>query len=256
MWPTCGVRVRRSIVRVSRPVIVLPGRRKRGRQIADFPESLDGIDVDLYFADYARGVLHAGGLAVHLPFDADPADYVGVFDGVLLPGGADVDPAHYGADPLDGHPIEPERDELELALLALAEADDLPVAGICRGLQLLNVRGGGTLHQDVPEHSHFDKAPNTIVHQVDFAEGSACARLYGGRPMQVNSLHHQTIDRVADGFVATGRSEDGTIEAIESLTRPWVAVQWHPEMMDDGHDDPIFGWLVEQAVERRQRRHS
>ncbi|MFN8021728.1 MAG: gamma-glutamyl-gamma-aminobutyrate hydrolase family protein [Acidimicrobiales bacterium] len=240
--------------RATAPVIVLPGRRKRGRQIVDFPDSLDAIDVDLYFADYARGVLHAGGRAVHLPFDADPADYVGVFDGVLLPGGADVDPAHYGADPLDGHPIEPERDELELALLALAEADDLPVAGICRGLQLLNVRGGGTLHQDVPEHSHFDKAPNTIVHRVDFAEGSACARLYGGRPKEVNSLHHQTIDRVADGFVVTGRSEDGTIEAIESTTRPWVAVQWHPEMMDDGHDDPIFAWLVEQAAARRAAR--
>lgn len=238
---------------MTRPVIALPGRRKRGRQIADFPESLDTIDVDLYFSDYARGVLHAGGLAVHLPFDADPADYRGVFDGVLLPGGADVDPTHYGASPLDGHPNEPERDALELALLALAEADDLPVAGICRGLQLLNVHGGGTLHQDVPEHSHFDKAPDTVIHQVEFATGSTCARIYG-RPMEVNSLHHQTIDRVAPGYSVTGTAEDGTVEAIEAVDRPWIAVQWHPEMMREGHDDPLFAWLVEQATERRRRR--
>lgn len=234
-------------------MIALPGRRKRGRQIADFPESLDAIDVDLYFADYARGVMHAGGLAVHLPFDADPLRYRGVFDGVLLPGGADVDPAHYGADPLDGHPTEPERDALELALLALAEADDLPVAGICRGLQLLNVHGGGSLHQDVPAHSHFDKAPDTVIHEVAFAAGSTCSRLYG-RPLEVNSLHHQTIDRVAPGFVVTGTAEDGTIEAIEAVDRPWVAVQWHPEMMRDGRDDPLFAWLVEQASARRRRR--
>ena len=244
---------RRSIGVVTRPVIALPGRRKRGRQITDFPESLASIDVDLYFADYARGVMHAGGLAVHLPFDANPAEYVGVFDGILLPGGADVDPAHYGADPLEGHPIEPERDELELALLELADVEGLPVAGICRGLQLLNVHGGGTLHQDVPEHSHFDKSPNSPIHHVEFAADSACARLYG-RPIEVNSLHHQTIDRVADGFRVTGTSEDGTIEAIEALDRPWIAVQWHPEMMDDGHDDPLFRWLVDQAIERRRRR--
>ena len=234
-------------------MIALPGRRKRGAHIADFPDSLSGVDLDLYFADYARGVLHAGGLALHLPFDADPAEYRGVFDGVLLPGGADVDPAHYGADPLDGHPNEPERDELELALLALADADDLPVAGICRGLQLLNVHGGGTLHQDVPEHAHFDKAPNTSIHHVEFTEGSVCARLYG-RPIEVNSLHHQTIDRVAPRFTVTARSEDGTVEAIEATDRPWIAVQWHPEMMDDGHDDPLFAWLVAAAAERRRRR--
>lgn len=242
---------------MSRPVIALPGRRKRGSQIADFPSSLADIDLDLYFADYARGILHAGGLAVHLPFDADPEEYRGVFDGVLLPGGADVDPVHYGADPLDGHPNEPERDALELAVLALADAEELPVAGICRGLQLLNVHGGGTLHQDVPEHSHFDKAPDTEVHEVRFTEGSTCARLYrsdGDRPMVVNSLHHQTIDRLAPGYVVTGVAEDGTVEAIEAADRPWVAVQWHPEMMRNGHDDPLFAWLVQEAAERRRRR--
>jgi len=238
---------------MSRPVIALPGRRKHGHQVTDFPASLATIDVDLYFADYARGVLHAGGLAVHLPFDANPAEYVGLFDGILLPGGADVDPAHYGADPLDGHPNEPERDDLELALIELAEVEQLPVAGICRGLQLLNVHGGGTLHQDVPEHAHFDKAPSSPIHHVEFAVGSTCARLYG-RPIEVNSLHHQTIDRVADGFRVTATSEDGTIEAIESLDRPWIAVQWHPEMMHDGHDDPLFAWLVAEATARRNTR--
>ena len=135
----------------------------------------------------------------------------------------------------------------------MAEAENLPVAGICRGLQLLNVHGGGTLHQDVPHHSHFDKTPNSRVHHVEFERDSACARLYG-RPIEVNSLHHQTIDRVAASFRVTGTSEDGTVEAIEAIDRPWIAVQWHPEMMDDGHGDPLFRWLVEQAAARRRQR--
>ncbi len=238
---------------MTRPVIALPGRRKRGHHVSDFPASLDDVDLDVYFADYARGVLHAGGLALHLPFDADPAQYRGVFDGVLLPGGADVDPAYYDADPLEGHPNEPDRDALELALLDLAEAEGLPVVGICRGLQLLNVRAGGTLHQDVPEHAHFDKAPNTLTHHVEFVPGSSCARLYG-RPIEVNSLHHQTVDRVAPGFAVAATSEDGTIEAIEAVDRPWLAVQWHPEMLDDGHEDPVFAWLVDQAARHCDRR--
>lgn len=231
-----------------RPLIALSGRRKRGRQVNDFPSSLSEIEVDLYFADYARGVYRAGGLPVHLPFDADPADYAGRFDGLLLPGGADIDPARYGGPEMpDEFVIEPARDDLESALLDLAVAESLPVVGICRGMQLINVHGGGTLHQDVPPHSHFDKPPNAEIHDVAFAPDSRLAGIYGSR-RAVNSLHHQTIDRLAPGLRAVGHADDGTIEAIEAEDRPWLAVQWHPEMMDSRDIDPIFDWLVRHAA--------
>lgn len=232
---------------MSRPFIALSGRRKHGRQIVDFPASLSQVDLDLYFSGYARAIYEAGGLPVHLPFDADPADYVGRFDAIVIPGGADVDPALWGAAPeTDQFPPEPERDRLELGLLDLAAAEDLPVLGICRGHQLLNVHAGGSLHQDVPPHGRFDIAPNTTVHEVRFVDDSRLGHLYGPA-MQVNSLHHQAIDHLGSGFVVTGHSDDGTIEAIESVDGRCVGVQWHPEMMDGRSTDPIFTWLVETA---------
>jgi putative glutamine amidotransferase len=236
---------------MTRPLIALSGRRKTGRNVDGIPDSLDHIELDLYFADYARGVYQAGGLPVPLPVNADPYDYAGVFDGILLPGGADVDPALYGAPAMPDYPIEPERDAVELGLLRLADVEDLPVAGICRGMQLMNVYAGGSLHQDVPVHAHVDKPPNHAIHDVSFTPDSICGSLYGtNRP--VNSLHHQTVDRVAAGFRVTATDPEGTVEAIEAADKPWLAVQWHPEMMDDGAFDPIFEWLVRQAGRRRR----
>lgn len=234
-----------------RPLIGLPGRRKHGRQIAEFPEALADVDLDLYFSDYSRGVLEAGGLPVHLPVDADPADLADHLDGVVLTGGADLDPALYGAEPeTDLFPPEPHRDRYELALVDRALERELPVLGICRGLQLLNVRAGGSLHQHVPEHSRFDLVPATEVHEVTVVPGSRLAELYGVPSLTVNSLHHQTVDRVADGWVVTARSADGTVEGLELPGRDVVAVQWHPEMMRGRSTDPIFRWIVERAAAR------
>lgn len=228
------------------PLIGLPGRRKKGSQITDFPDILHDLDLDLYFADYGRGVIEAGGLPVNLPIDVDIEAVAQRLDGVLLTGGTDIDPARYGADPdpeLLG--IETERDDLELQLLETALNRDIPVLGICRGIQLVNVHLGGTLNQHIPEHARFDVSADTEVHEVTMAPDSVLGDIYGER-RQVNSLHHQTVADVAPGLTVTATADDGTIEGLE-LGDNLVAVQWHPEMMRSRPTDPIFSWLVDRA---------
>lgn len=228
----------------SKPLIGLSGRRKSAAEVAGFPDSLAGLAVDLYLADYARRVLEAGGLPVHLPMDTDPVDYLPRLDGILLSGGADMAPVTYGAEP-DGHgTYEPERDQLELAMLTGARARGLPVLGICRGLQVINVDAGGTLHQHVPVHARYEIGPDSRVHAVTFEPGSLLGRLYG-QGAEVNSLHHQTVEEVGSGLRVTARADDGTVEGLESEDGMMVAVQWHPEMLPA--TEPVFGWLVEQA---------
>ena len=203
-------------------------------------------DVDLYMADYARGVIEAGGIPVHIPIDVDPIAVGERLDGIVLPGGTDIDPILYGAKPdPELLPLEPERDDLELALLSAALEAEVPVLGICRGIQVLNVHQGGTLHQHVPEHGRFDLPIDSTIHQVSFAEGSTLHELYGPSA-QVNSLHHQTVADLGHDLAVTARADDGTIEGVE-MGDHVVAVQWHPEMMPTRPTDPIFGWLINRA---------
>lgn len=232
---------------MTRPMIGLTGRRKSGAQIAGTPETLHHLEGDWFYADYARGVLEAGGLPVFLPLDADPALFIERLDGILLTGGADIAPGMYGAEAeTDEFPPEPIRDDHESRLYAAACERELPTLGICRGLQMINVAHGGTLHQDVPAHAAFELPPATLLHSVEFTPGSALATIYGGS-LDTNSLHHQTVDQVAAGLRVTASSEDGTIEGLEHETLPVVAVQWHPEMLPTRPHDPIFGWLVRAA---------
>ncbi len=230
----------------SRPLIGISGRSRTAGEVNIQPDALRDCDIDLYFCDYGRGVLAAGGLPVYLPTVADPADYAERLDGLLLSGGADIAPARYGQEiRAELYTPEPARDAFEMGLLDGAARAGVPVLGICRGIQVLNVHGGGTLHQHVAAHASFD-LPSTLVHRVELVEGSLAASLYGAE-VQVNSLHHQTIDRLGDGYDITGRSDDGAVEAIESQRRPWIGVQWHPEMLDSRDTDPAFAWLVEAA---------
>lgn len=230
-------------------MIGLSGRRKKGNQLVGNLETLADFDVDLYYADYARAIIEAGGLPVHIPLDVDPAAIASRLDGLVLSGGADIGPDRYGAAAeTDAFTPEPERDAFELALLDLAVERSTPTLGICRGLQMINIHAGGTLHQDVPAHAGFAEPPETEWHGVSIEPESALGAIYGST-RSVNSLHHQTVDRLGADLRVTARSDDDTVEGLEHTSLPIVAVQWHPEMMTSRSDDPIFRWIVERAAE-------
>ena len=191
---------------------------------------------------YVEAVQNGGGLAVMLPPDDllldDPGDALDLLDGLMLAGGADIDPAVYGED---AHPETVdtvlERDRFEMALVRAAVERDLPVLGICRGMQLINVAYGGTLLQHLPErfghHEHL-KVVGTVDgadHDVDLVDGSLAAAAAGESHHATKSHHHQGVDRLGDGLQVTGSSSmDGLPEAIEMPGRRFVlGVQWHPE---------------------------
>ena len=237
-------------VQGARPLIGLTGRRKTGAQIAGFPEKLNELEIDLYFADYSRDVRAAGGLPVLLPTVGDPLEYLPHLDGVLLSGGADIEPARYGEEPDGRGDYEPERDALEMTLLEGARERGIPVLGICRGLQVINVAAGGSLHQHVEAHACYDVSPDSRVHPVAFEPGTELAALYGGSDgnvagISVNSVHHQTVDRLGPGLRVGARSDDGTVEGLESDDGMVLAVQWHPEMLRE--PEPVFDWLITRA---------
>lgn len=189
---------------------------------------------------YHELLLELGAIPVTLPFDAAPADVaqlLDVVDGVLFCGGDDIDPARYGAP---RHPktveVSARRDELESALFAAAWARDLPLFGICRGIQLMNVLRGGTLWQDLPTErpsavSHHMAAPyDRPEHEVEVVAGTPLADTLGAGAIGVNSCHHQAIRDLASGLAPMAVAPDGVIEAVwaSGLTFAW-AVQWHPE---------------------------
>jgi gamma-glutamyl-gamma-aminobutyrate hydrolase PuuD len=183
---------------------------------------------------YTDIVAAAGGIPVVLPPLVEAAGAVARLDALLLSGGGDVAPGRYGAAPhlRTGRP-DPQRDAAELAALDAALAARLPVLGVCRGAQLLNVARGGTLHQHLPDvvgHDGHNPTPGAFT-DVDVRldpAGKVGAAL--GPHLRVRCHHHQAVDRLAPGLAATGWAADGTVEAVEMPDRPFVVgVQWHPE---------------------------
>lgn len=209
-------------------------------------------EVALLPRTYLDAVLAAGGIPLLLPPSVEAAAAVERLDAVVLAGGPDVDPARYGAAraPRTGAP-RPERDEAELAVLHRALELRRPVLAVCRGLQVLNVALGGTLHQHLPDvagHDGHNPRPGVFATtRVTLEPGSVVAGALGAR-VDGQCHHHQGIDRLAEGLVSTGRAGDGTIEAVELAGSPFVlGVQWHPEQ-----DDPrLFAALV-AAVSRER----
>jgi putative glutamine amidotransferase len=212
--------------------------------------------------DYEESVRRAGGDPWVLDYAADPVNVVvGSCGGLLLPGGADVGPERYGEF---RHPsvidVDSARDEYEIALARAALAVELPMLAICRGLQVLNVAAGGTLVQDIPSQvpgALAHKVPDpqdAIAHRVRVVRGSRLADLMrealtAGYDLDVNSRHHQSPWRVADGFEITAIAPDGVVEALElSEARFCVAVQWHPEnFLRTGTFLPLFAGFIESA---------
>jgi putative glutamine amidotransferase len=217
---------------------------------------------------YSKAVMAAGGVPILIPHQEEPEALRRIYevlDGILLPGGLDVHPKYYGQDPhpaLD--PVDVGLDTAETTMIPWALEDDMPIFGICRGEQILNVVMGGTLVQDI-----YSEYPTTIDHRESFKRkirdylahdiaidpGSRLRELVDADRVWVNTSHHQAIDKVAPGLVATAWSPDGIIEAVESPDHYFVmAVQCHPEEMWRKHKwaSNLFETFVRAAIEAKQ----
>lgn len=235
------------------PLIGITGRRGVGG--VGWPEPLASLQTDVHVSAYAQAVRCHGGVVVQLTREADPEALVARLDGLVLAGGEDVDPRWYGSTPTPASTaLDPERDQFEANLLLAAVAAGIPVLGVCRGAQVINVVFGGTLVMHLPTdvgeaHSYFGYPPHHRSHEVLIEPGTLLFRILG-RSAKVNSFHHQAVDRVGAGLRVAARAADGVVEAIESTDTSVLGVQWHPELFDQA--DPVFGWLVEQAAARTE----
>ncbi len=236
----------------------MPVRPVIGMITAPNPKLLHGRH--LINTSYVRAVIAAGGTPLLIPSDEDDglaAEYLPLLHGLLVPGGEDVTPALYGEDPLRQVTfMNEEKDRMELALIRGAVERGMPVFGICRGIQLLNVCFGGTLYQDLPAqypgvlgHAQDMAIRGQLTHRVTLEPDSLLEKLLGGEPLSVNSYHHQAVRTPAPGFTVTARAADGVIEGVEDPERNLYAVQWHPEDLVESHPRfrPLFRHLVERA---------
>lgn len=217
------------------------------------------------YAPIVQSIERAGGVPVAIPTGLDEDTLRALYtrlDGILLPGGGDVDPKYYGETP---HPklgkIDAARDTLELALVRWAVHDNVPLFGICRGHQVLNVALGGTLVQDIPSerpasllHDQPDELPrNRRSHNVDVNDISRLGSVIGDHHPQVNSLHHQAVANLGSGIRVTAYSPDGVVEGLEIDELDFaLSVQWHPEDLA-GEDEAmlrLFGSFIDAANNR------
>jgi putative glutamine amidotransferase len=204
---------------------------------------------------YVAAIRNSGGRPVLLPPGGDAAEAdetVSVLDGVVIAGGGDIDPAIYGAAKHPKTDVNaPDRDAWELAVADAAIRMGVPLLGICRGMQVLNVACGGTLHQHVPDlvghELHSGSANGFGLHKVRVTSGATMQSILpGGEYFTVPTHHHQAVDRIGDGLIAVAWADDGIIEAVESASPAefLVGVQWHPEQ---GTDSRLFSALVTAA---------
>ena len=237
-----------------KPVVGITAWRRRLETFYG-PDTLQTLS-----AYYSDSVARAGLIPVLFPAAVEPADadrLVAMVDGVIVSGGDDVDPTSYGAENTDSKRSHTKVDAFEIAVVGAAQAQGKPLLAICRGLQLLNVALGGTLHQEVTSEggvhepvSRDHEEMNARRHSVRFEDGSVLAGIYGADETKVNTLHHQGIDRLADELIVEGRTDDGLIEAARFEGDWWaLGVQWHPERLEDEHQRlfTVFREVIEQS---------
>ena len=212
---------------------------------------------------YFRAVTRVGAVPWMIPLYDDDLDTLREIydrlDGLLVPGGVDMNPATYGEDVLpECGTLDPARDAVELQLTRWAIADAKPVLGLCRGAQVINVAAGGSLYQDVPsqvagaiKHDYYPTmgfARDHRAHPVELAAGTRLADALGGPSPLVNSMHHQSVKRVGSGLLVSAVASDGVIEAVEGTGEGYlVGVQWHPEMFEE--EPALFGGFIAAARE-------
>ncbi|MCL4581759.1 glutamine amidotransferase [Fusobacterium nucleatum YWH7199] len=238
---------RRPIIGISSSVIV------------DEAGSFAGYKRAYVNKDYVDAVIRVGGVPLIIPFSTDKEVIISqaqLIDGLILSGGHDINPYNYGQEPSQkiGETF-PERDTYEMILLEESKKRNIPILGICRGFQLINVAAGGTLYQDLSlipgnilKHNQVSN-PTLKTHKVEIKENSVISSIFGKETM-VNSFHHQVIDKVANDFIVVAKASDGVVEAIEHKTYKFlVAVQWHPEMLAVNCEKAreLFSKFVEEA---------
>lgn len=239
-----------------RPLIGITGSKVLGYDLAE-PVGFADANFDLYASEYADSVAASGGLPIHL----SPVGGVEIVDHIsalVVSGGEDVDSRRYNEapGPVAG-PYNVQRDEFEFALVERAFERGIPILGVCRGHQLINVALGGSLVQDLPlgeGESHAAKAyyRKYRSHAITITTGTLLGKIYGEH-LKVNSFHHQAIKEPGHGVVPVAWAEDGVIEAFEVPGKPVIGVQWHPETFGA---DPIFQWLVQEANKLVDLEHS
>jgi putative glutamine amidotransferase len=228
----------------------------------DFPTFL-GEKTDLYTlgSEYIEWVEQAGGIPVMFPHSLSHVDkYLDMIDVLLMSGGGDIDPVHYGQQNEGlSYEINPDADRFEISLLREAARRKKPTFGICRGFQIMQVAFGGDMLQDLhaqyPDHPRITGSPEHILslrHKVRFLPDSFIARAYGGPELEVNTIHHQCVRTLGRGFKASAWSEDGIIEAAESES-DWLAmgVQWHPEKIADME---LFRCFIQAVKDLRHKK--
>ena len=241
------------------PLILVTTWRRHGTVWDDWAGELVGVE-----AEYLDALLRAGGQPVIVPTaaptasGADLAALLQMADGLLVIGGEDVAAEVSGADSsVVVGTVDADRDRREIELVHAALAANKPVLGICRGLQLLNVALGGTLYGDIAgQYAEHPQVPSDMTealayrHDVVLDPDSRLAGIYDVTTKSVNSMHHQSIDRLGDGLTVTGRASDGVIEAAELPSARWcVGVQWHPEMLaDDPLESSLFAAFVKECA--------
>lgn len=215
-----------------------------------------------YLSDtYVAAINKAGGAAIIIPAEAASLnDYARICHGVVLSGGGDMDPAYWDEWPAwTLGSINPRRDQFEINMARKCFSLGMPILGICRGCQVLNVADGGSLIQDIRTRmSHQQKAPRDYPFHAIFMEEDTIIRgIIKKQGIKVNSFHHQAVKDMGDHLKVSARSEDGIIEAVEREDHPFaIGVQWHPECMEDEYSARLFKTFIDQAAAYKQKIYS